>query len=355
MNMIGACWMRRSLGEPISALLIDSHHNVIAGGWNGQLTKWTANGDQLWSVKLPDRIGSIAFDDTGVYVTAGLHLAAINTENGEVFWQHALEGSADQVVIFQDSIYATSSVYDIEHNDFIDSAVWCFNVEGKKIWETHMDERPWTIIATKDALMVGLGRPKMGAATISQNGELTHIALDSDSPVTTGIDSVNGALFGHANGDLTTPDGKIFSGKNQSLNVICVSDSGAITLGNNNDITHLNSTFEQVWQVQGESVTAYSNGIVVDGCATVWTGYQDNLNGLLKVLSQENGSEISAMSCGKINSIVSNGKRVAVGDDKGELFVWEDDLFNRRLNSTDEEEDDTRRSMRDRLKALRKR
>ena len=218
-----------------------------------------------------------------------------------------------------------------------------------------MDERPWTIIATKDALMVGLGRPKMGAATISQNGELTHITLDSDSPVTTGIDSVNGALFGHANGDLTTPGGKIFSGKNQSLNVICVSDSGAITLGNNNDITHLNSTFEQVWQVQGESVTAYSNGIVVDGCATVWTGYQDNLNGLLKVLSQENGSEISAMSCGKINSIVSNGKRVAVGDDKGELFVWEDDLFNRRLNSTDEEEDDTRRSMRDRLKALRKR
>ena len=93
----------------------------------------------------------------------------------------------------------------------------------------------------------------------------------------------------------------------------------------------------------------------MDGCATVWTGYQDNLNGLLKVLSQENGSEISAMSCGKINSIVSNGKRVAVGDDKGELFVWEDDLFNRRLNSTDEEEDDTRRSMRDRLKALRKR
>ena len=46
---------------------------------------------------------------------------------------------------------------------------------------------------------------------------------------------------------------------------------------------------------------------------------------------------------------------VVLGDDKGELFVWEDDLFNRRLNSTNEEEDDTRRSMRDRLKALRKR
>ena len=139
------------------------------------------------------------------------------------------------------------------------------------------------------------------------------------------------------------------------MNAICVSDSGAITLGNNDDITHLNPAFEQVWQVQSESITAYSNGIVVDGFATVWTGCQDNLNGLLKVLSQDDGSEISSMNCGKINSIVSNGKRVVVGDDKGELFVWEDDLFNRRLNSTNEEEDDSRRSMRDRLKALRKR
>ena len=82
-------------------------------------------------------------------------------------------------------------------------------------------------------------------------------------------------------------------------------------------------------------------------------GCQDNLNGLLKVLSQDDGSEISSMNCGKINSIVSNGKRIVVGDDKGELFVWEDDLFNRRLNSTNEEEAESRRSMRD--QALRKR
>ena len=55
------------------------------------------------------------------------------------------------------------------------------------------------------------------------------------------------------------------------------------------------------------------------------------------MLSQDDGSEISSMNCGKINSIVANGKRVVVGDDLGELFVWEDDLFNRRLNSTNEE------------------
>ena len=42
---------------------------------------------------------------------------------------------------------------------------------------------------------------------------MTHIELDSESPVTTGINSVNGVLFGHANGDLTTTTGKIFSEK----------------------------------------------------------------------------------------------------------------------------------------------
>ena len=53
MNMNGACWMRRSLGEPVSALYIDSQNNVIAGGWNGRLIKWRASGDDLWSVQLP--------------------------------------------------------------------------------------------------------------------------------------------------------------------------------------------------------------------------------------------------------------------------------------------------------------
>ena len=62
------------------------------------------------------------------------------------------------------------------------------------------------------------------------------------------------------------------------------------------------------------------------------------------------------MSCGKITSINSNGKMIAVGDEKGELFVWQDEMFNRRLISEESNEDDERRqSMRERLKALRNR
>jgi len=84
MNMIGACWMRRSLGEPVSALLIDSHNCTIAGGWNGILTKWSAEGDRQWSTQLPDRIASISIDENGIYACAGLHLVAVaSARSGE--------------------------------------------------------------------------------------------------------------------------------------------------------------------------------------------------------------------------------------------------------------------------------
>ena len=56
------------------------------------------------------------------------------------------------------------------------------------------------------------------------------------------------------------------------------------------------------------------------------------------------------------NTIISNGKRVVVGDEFGEVYVWEEDLFNRRVSSEQPEEDDARRqTMRERLNALRKR
>ena len=72
------------------------------------------------------------------------------------------------------------------------------------------------------------------------------------------------------------------------------------------------------------------------------------------MLLQEGGQLVSAMNCGKITSINSNGRMVAVGDEEGELFVWQDEMFNRRLISDEPDENDERRqSMRERLKVLR--
>ena len=52
-----------------------------------------------------------------------------------------------------------------------------------------MDERPWTMVVSNNQVILGLGRPMMGAAIVDNNGALTYQTLDQ-SPVTTGIDSV---------------------------------------------------------------------------------------------------------------------------------------------------------------------
>ena len=49
-------------------------------------------------------------------------------------------------------------------------------------------------------------------------------------------------------------------------------------------------------------------------------------------------------------------KRQVVGDEFGEVCVWEEELFNRRVDSEQPEVEDARRqTMRERLNALRKR
>ena len=88
--MIGACWMRRSLGEPVSALLIDSNNSIIAGGWNGILTKWSAEGDEVWSIQLPDRIGSISVTENAVYVCAEVAFSCCKFKSRRTVRQHAL-------------------------------------------------------------------------------------------------------------------------------------------------------------------------------------------------------------------------------------------------------------------------
>ena len=77
---------------------------------------------------------------------------------------------------------------------------------------------------------------------------------------------------------------------------------------------------------------------------------------MLRVTSLTDDKDIASMRIGKINTIISNSKRVVVGDEFGEVYVWEEDLFNRRVSSDQPDEDHVRRqTMRERLNALKKR
>ena len=122
------------------------------------------------------------------------------------------------------------------------------------------------------------------------------------------------------------------------------------------NITQLGTDYQQSLQVSVGNITAISNGIIVNDSPTIWCGIQDINKGLLKVISLTDGNELASMQAAKISVITSNTDRVVIGDEQGEVYVWEQAMLNRRYNSVSVDDDDERRQqMRERLNALRKR
>ena len=356
MNMVGACWMTRLLGEPVSALSIDESNDIIAGGWNGVLSYWDCDGENNWSTNLPDRIGSIATNQEFVFATAGLHIVAVSRTSGELMWQFALEGSADEVIIHERHVYATSSVYDIEHNDFIDSAVWCFTFDGNNLWTKHIDERPWTIFSDDNTVIIGLGRPKMGIATINQEGEINHQQLASNSPVTFGKLIGSKPVFGHANGDVSSIDGKITSIEGESIEEVLTDNQENLVIVTERSINCLTNENSKLWSMKNIQPSGQEIGFEINKIQSFWYAQTDGLNGQLKIIYCDSGQQIAAMSCSKISNIVSSSNRVVVGNEAGEILVWDAEMLNRRLESeVDIDQDDRKKALRDRLKALKKR
>ena len=199
-------------------------------------------------------------------------------------------------------------------------------------------------------------RLKNGIRKGISDGELNHYSLESDSPVTSAVLTESGVLFGHANGDLTSLDGQKFSGSGESIGQICLTSNQNVIFSDNQQVVQLGENFSELSRLTVGPITALSTGIYVAGKQTLWVGIQDGNSGMLRVTSLTDNKDIASMRVGKINTIISNSKRVVVGDEFGEVYVWEEDLFNRRVSSEQPEEDDARRqTMRNRLNALRKR
>ena len=76
----------------------------------------------------------------------------------------------------------------------------------------------------------------------------------------------------------------------------------------------------------------------------------------MKIIYCDSGQQIAAMSCSKISNIVSSSNRIVAGNEAGEILVWDAEMLNRRLeNEIDTDQDDHKKALRDRLKALKKR
>jgi outer membrane protein assembly factor BamB len=344
--------MVRELGEAVSCTLLLDDNTLLVGGWDGRIKYWSDEGDVIWEAQTPNRISSMVVQDECIYATSGLHLVCLKQDSGKQVWDMALEGSADAVVSTATCVLAVSSVYDIEHNDFIESAIWAVSFEGKLLQSHRMAERPWTLHAYNDGAIAGLGRPMNGYLFLDENGNIIQQNKDWESPTTCSTDGEN-PVFGLADGSVRSLDGTLLHSMDSAISNI-VAHGGAILLADDRgrlvllgDSTH--------WEANGNAVVALSFGFEVNSHTSCWVARWNGSQGALSVRSIEDGVELASLNGHRINDLTFNGNRLAAGFENGQVYVWEIDLFQRRLNQPTQASNDASRSaMFEKLRSLRK-
>ncbi len=145
MDLHALAWMVRDAGQSVGCVRLLDDHRVLAGGWDGDVRCWDAEGNLLWSASTPDRVSAITPWGDAVALTSGLHVVVLDLATGAERWSRPLEGSADLQCVLGDHLLTTSSVYDIEHFDFLESAAWLHDLNGNELHVERLDERPWAL------------------------------------------------------------------------------------------------------------------------------------------------------------------------------------------------------------------
>ena len=357
MDLNGATWMVRQLEQPVSMVHLDEHQGVFAGGWDGRLTHWDEAGEHVWTAQTNDRISALALNEHLAVVASGLHVVALDRATGEERWSMALEGSADAVMWWHGGLVAVSSVYDIEHNDFIESAIWRFSPDGDLQWVERMDERPWTLIEVDDRLLAGLGRPRCGHLDVSSTPPFDHTLPPTSSPTTCGTGGRTQGLFGQTDGNVVSHEGVVLSTEAGAIEHLTCMVKGYVATTDAGLAVGRTETGEQCWSSDGAPVSAQSEAMEHDGASLLWLARADGTGSQLRVWATNRGGMLAEGSFSKIRSMHGTNERLIVGCEDGSLHVWEREMFHRRLNSDAppaEEADERTSALQAKLRALRR-
>ena len=332
-------WMVRDLGERPSSLHLADEH-LYAGGWDGRLTCWHVDGEQRWTVQLPDRIQEMARRDGAIFLTSGLFVMRVNSADGSVDWQVMTEGSADSIIFdsSSDHILVTSSVYDIEYGDFMESACWRIDsTSGEILNVQRFSERPWHLSLQDGKSRLGLGRPRGGLLLVSENGDMEWNELGDESPVTCGVDGRTSQMYGHANGSISRWNGtsaNLVTTREHPVETIACTPDGLLLGLENGIVEALTETGEESWsrQLEGPIIGAVV-GMTISGSTTAWLQYRLAMGGGLVVCNVLDGSEIAEFKFNCSPTAIATSEQFSVvATENGDIFLIELELFQRRLS-----------------------
>jgi outer membrane protein assembly factor BamB len=360
-----------------SVLLGDTR--VYAGDWDGNLKAWDDEGEHLWNSEADDRVermaGSSDANPPFICATAGAEVVSFDAAEGTLRWRHPLGGSSDLVACTDDGtrIIATSSVYELEFNDFIESTCWRFDSDGELLREDSFDERPWHLLLDNSGLAtMGLSRPRCGLMQQTDD-ECEQLPLSTEDPILCGATIDGTTVFGHASGMVSRLEKSgnklktLEAGVGES--VLSLACDGKIAIAGGDDgvvraVRVKGRSTKSFWtQNLDSAVDASAIGFEVAGKSTGWVASWDGHRASLYCLSCADGSiHITFSGLPRIRSLTSRAERVAIGFDDGRVILLNEELFNRRLSSFGESEenddnladDSSRRSaLQERLRALR--
>lgn len=331
MDLNTATWMVRSLGEPVSTVLIDDQATVFAGGWNGRVACWDGEGKSLWTVETEDRIGAFTLGDTLLIAASGLHVVALDRATGEQRWSVPLEGSADAVTWWDGDIVAVSSVYDIEHNDFIESAVWRLTEEGESVWVERMDERPWALLTTAEDLLAGLGRPKCGLLDLKSGPPFHHTTPPTSSPTTSGACNAERMLFGQADGTVYAADGEVRSTESGSIEHLTCMSKGYVATTDTGHAMGRTEDGALCWEAKGATVSAQMEAFDHDGASMFWIARDEGEGSHLEAWGTDQNGRLANGHHSRIHAMHGTSERAAIGCEDGSVTVWDRTMLMRRL------------------------
>jgi len=375
-------WFTRHMPRAACSVLL-GRVRVYAGDWDGHLVAWDGDGDECWKADTEDRVEWMAGarDAIGpdgerapfICATAGSDLVILDAATGEERWRFKLEGSADLVACRDDGsrVVATSSVYEIDYNDFIESTCWRFDADGELLRSDTFEERPWHLILDAGAVAtLGLGRPRCGL--IRQTDEdCQHLPYAPDDPILCGVTEGAQTMFGHASGDLSAldPDGmelEVFPvGSDDSVLQMDCGPQHAVTGGGGAVLRGFEIREGRPharWEVDVVGpVDELVLGFDLAGSVSVWVATWDGQSATIEVRSADDGSLFATLDPGfRVRSLAARDDRIAIGTDDGSVHLLRQELLVRRLeqepitSSSDSDEDASRRlEMQERLRALR--
>ncbi len=334
----------RDLSSACSALLLDDDL-LFAGSHDGLLVSWDAStGVERWRVSITGPISDISLDSGSVYVAASDSIHAVELEHGGLLWSKQLEGASDYVLATDGNVWATSSVYELEVADFVESTIWRFDNSGNEIERWVMAERSWHISPDgSGGIILGLGRPRCGYLRVSSNSSVEHKSLPTNSPVSCGSGENEELIFGHADGSLSSLDESIL--EEGALTTSIASGSNGWISGHEDGSISMKAVSEQLPGSIDAVGIIDSNG---------WASSFDGVNVSIMIIGEESNN-ISHDS--RIRKMDSSSNRIVLGDDLGRVYFVESEVMQRRINSHQEEpgEYTEKSDLRARLRMLRNR